>query len=311
MNRLVVSFAVVLLGLLAGCSSPCGPSNCVGCCDAQGACQAATPEHCGQTGALCATCQPFTQCFAGQCVGQGSGGNGSGNGATTSGGATGSTGQSTTTSTTGFTTVGSSGSTTTTGAASTTGSTSTTGASTTSTATGTTGTAGTTGTTGVSCAPSGACTAAAACCSGSCNVNGVCDPPGTATCSQLTLTGPQISATYVVGSPPALNGGGPIPDGVYVLTDLTRYAPSAPDGGFPTSTSRGTERFQGTLLQFVNETNASATLFSASETFTVSGNAINYARTCPSALSGTTQYEISGTQLKLLSGTTLRTFTLQ
>lgn len=37
---------------------PCGPSNCAGCCDEGGACQAGTADvACGLAGAQCATCK--------------------------------------------------------------------------------------------------------------------------------------------------------------------------------------------------------------------------------------------------------------
>lgn len=74
--RTLSLFALAALLLLAGCGSTCGPDNCAGCCDANGACQVSADATCGQQGAACTDCtvlQPSAHmsafsCVSGQCV---------------------------------------------------------------------------------------------------------------------------------------------------------------------------------------------------------------------------------------------------
>lgn len=50
----------------AGSSEPCGPGNCTGCCDSNGACVEGTLlSACGRDGGMCSTCPVL--CVAGQC----------------------------------------------------------------------------------------------------------------------------------------------------------------------------------------------------------------------------------------------------
>ena len=55
------------------CVTPCGPDNCVGCCDSGGQCQTAgAASACGSNGATCATCSGATsKCESGQCINPG------------------------------------------------------------------------------------------------------------------------------------------------------------------------------------------------------------------------------------------------
>lgn len=179
MRAVLFAAALAAVAALAGCGTPCGPSNCAGCCDASGACQAPAVDSCGLNGAACMTCVGVQQCIQGTCAFPGGGSGGGGNtgsataGTSSSGVSSGSSGASTTSSTGGSS--GSTGETSgTTGSATTTTSSSgTTGEGTTTTSTsssgGTTGettgsSSGTTtggstgGTTGTTTGSSGACT---------------------------------------------------------------------------------------------------------------------------------------------------------
>ncbi|MBS2027101.1 MAG: hypothetical protein JST54_04280 [Deltaproteobacteria bacterium] len=81
---------------LVGCGQSCGPGNCAGCCDANGACQGASPQTCGQNGAACVTCLSFQSCFEGACFSPGGSGNGNSSGGNSTNG-TSATGSGTTT----------------------------------------------------------------------------------------------------------------------------------------------------------------------------------------------------------------------
>ncbi len=86
--------ALLLLLSFAACSPPapsCDTTNCTGCCDAQGTCQAGNVgAACGQLGLACSICQPTDSCVVGLCIsragsggGAGGGGGGGGGGGTT------------------------------------------------------------------------------------------------------------------------------------------------------------------------------------------------------------------------------------
>lgn len=89
---------VVCVLVVAACGAPepvCDPSSCVGCCDANGVCQAGnTRDACGPVAGMCATCGLGESCLANACViasnvGGGAatgGGDGSGGGAASGGG---------------------------------------------------------------------------------------------------------------------------------------------------------------------------------------------------------------------------------
>jgi hypothetical protein len=54
--------------------TPCGPTNCSGCCDASGACQlGTTPADCGSGGGACVLCGLGQTCSAGACTFGGTG----------------------------------------------------------------------------------------------------------------------------------------------------------------------------------------------------------------------------------------------
>ena len=60
---------------LAGCGAegsgpPCNATNCVGCCDSAGNCQAASEGSCGINGSQCKLCLSGQKCFDGACVKQ-------------------------------------------------------------------------------------------------------------------------------------------------------------------------------------------------------------------------------------------------
>jgi hypothetical protein len=60
----VVAFVLVL----AGCSHPCGPANCGGCCDATGTCVDGTvASACGQDGGTCSACDSSLRCVKNSC----------------------------------------------------------------------------------------------------------------------------------------------------------------------------------------------------------------------------------------------------
>jgi hypothetical protein len=53
----------------ADVTQPCGPDNCAGCCDSDGACQAGSSDlACGGGGGACITCAGDRRCEAGACV---------------------------------------------------------------------------------------------------------------------------------------------------------------------------------------------------------------------------------------------------
>jgi hypothetical protein len=52
----------------------CSASNCVGCCDANGACQDSAHITCGVNGATCRSCLAGTTCTVGVCIRDGAGG---------------------------------------------------------------------------------------------------------------------------------------------------------------------------------------------------------------------------------------------
>jgi hypothetical protein len=66
--RVAVAFVLLLVvSACVGCSNPpCGPSNCEGCCQADGSCSAGDQaEGCGTRGGACGTCGGTEQCVAG------------------------------------------------------------------------------------------------------------------------------------------------------------------------------------------------------------------------------------------------------
>jgi len=74
MRTLTIMITIAALAcLLAGCggdddASACGPSNCAGCCTADGLCVSGdAKDQCGTGGGACAACQSGT-CSAGTCV---------------------------------------------------------------------------------------------------------------------------------------------------------------------------------------------------------------------------------------------------
>ncbi|MDP1914740.1 MAG: hypothetical protein Q8L14_00755 [Myxococcales bacterium] len=89
----VLVVVAVLLG--AACGGPpatqvCGPTNCDGCCDAAGACQAGVVDSaCGRSGAACASCSSGLVCSVGACTPRFSSGGGSAVGGGSAGGAVG------------------------------------------------------------------------------------------------------------------------------------------------------------------------------------------------------------------------------
>ena len=67
MNRLLLAMVVLVAALAAGCGTPCGPSNCAGCCDPHGTCQATANDACGVGGTVCAVCTAVQSCVEGAC----------------------------------------------------------------------------------------------------------------------------------------------------------------------------------------------------------------------------------------------------
>jgi hypothetical protein len=68
MNRMLVG--VVAVGMTlggVGCATKCGPSNCGGCCDPSGLCEAPSASFCGLGGNVCTACAPVQACLAGVC----------------------------------------------------------------------------------------------------------------------------------------------------------------------------------------------------------------------------------------------------
>lgn len=85
--RLLPLLFLAAVLLLAGCTPPCSPDNCAGCCDATGACQRQSNFTCGANGAACMTCGLTMDCHAGFCaLPFGSGGSSGGGGGATGGG---------------------------------------------------------------------------------------------------------------------------------------------------------------------------------------------------------------------------------
>ena len=76
MNTIRWSIAGLALGVALAVAPSCGPqkarcnaSNCLGCCDATGACQIGTElSACGEKGAACASCTAAQICKAGACA---------------------------------------------------------------------------------------------------------------------------------------------------------------------------------------------------------------------------------------------------
>jgi hypothetical protein len=78
--------ATVLLAAGCGTQPICGPTNCDGCCDASGTCQAGTTTvACGAQGSTCEACSGAS-CFAGACIPAGGSGGGGGGGSSGVGG---------------------------------------------------------------------------------------------------------------------------------------------------------------------------------------------------------------------------------
>ncbi|MFZ5443160.1 MAG: hypothetical protein ACOZQL_24340 [Myxococcota bacterium] len=96
--RLQLTALLVVLGA-AGCGpaeqpSTCSPSNCLGCCDANGICNpGSTASACGFGGATCSACTAGLICSAGACINASTGGGGmTGGGGGATGGGGGATG---------------------------------------------------------------------------------------------------------------------------------------------------------------------------------------------------------------------------
>lgn len=73
MHRLAPLFLFAALVSCSGpVSKPCGPTNCSGCCDSAGVCQAgSTQQACGSGGLVCAQCNGTSTCGFGVCGGAG------------------------------------------------------------------------------------------------------------------------------------------------------------------------------------------------------------------------------------------------
>ncbi len=94
MSSIRLSFALcvgaLLFGVGCGPAKPkCLPSNCAGCCDAKGECNAVpSAQACGSRASMCVACVGDQVCLGGFCTGSGFGG-GSSSGGGTGGGSTG------------------------------------------------------------------------------------------------------------------------------------------------------------------------------------------------------------------------------
>ena len=69
----LVGVACLALFMVMGCGAegtgpPCGPTNCVGCCDGAGNCLAPTESNCGMNGSSCTLCLSGQKCYQGACV---------------------------------------------------------------------------------------------------------------------------------------------------------------------------------------------------------------------------------------------------
>jgi hypothetical protein len=80
----IAAFGLALGGaLLSGCTVPCHPSNCEGCCASTGVCSRGVDQtSCGSSGNSCDVCSNIQTCgvTAGKCVPAGSGGGSGGSG---------------------------------------------------------------------------------------------------------------------------------------------------------------------------------------------------------------------------------------
>lgn len=90
MKTLLIAVALCCSGMLVACGAPkCAASNCVGCCDSIGTCQAgSTVTACGLSGSVCAQCLA-SACVNGFCGTTGSGGSSGGGGGGATGGGVG------------------------------------------------------------------------------------------------------------------------------------------------------------------------------------------------------------------------------
>lgn len=86
-------FALLLAGVLLGCSAPprpCGPTSCAGCCTGAGECVLApSAVSCGGSGSSCRTCEAGQTCVSGLCASAGVMPGGTGGGSAAGGGSAG------------------------------------------------------------------------------------------------------------------------------------------------------------------------------------------------------------------------------
>ncbi len=69
MRSFTLAFAIAVLSGCPTAAPPCGPSNCTGCCDSSGTCQAGlTTQTCGSAGTSCAQCSVSDTCSFGKCT---------------------------------------------------------------------------------------------------------------------------------------------------------------------------------------------------------------------------------------------------
>jgi hypothetical protein len=97
--RTFIAIAAVGLALgaavLSGCTVPCHPSNCEGCCTSTGVCSRGVDQtSCGSSGNSCDVCSNIQTCSvtAGKCAPAGSGGGSGGSGGSGGGGGSGGAG---------------------------------------------------------------------------------------------------------------------------------------------------------------------------------------------------------------------------
>lgn len=93
--RLHALVPLVLLACSTATPPLCDPTQCEGCCGADGICHPSGPDHCGEAGAACSVCAADDLCLLGKCVdttAQSGGGSGGGGPSATGGSGNGSGG---------------------------------------------------------------------------------------------------------------------------------------------------------------------------------------------------------------------------
>lgn len=123
-------------------------------------------------------------------------------------------------------------------------------------------------------------------------------PDGASGCTTIVNAAPESTSATVKGDAPTATGG-TIADGTYFLTEFTVYDPAGTASAPSPSGLKVTLFIKGDLMLSVQEL-PDATVSTFSETFVVSGTALNRTLTCPKAAPDLKAvYSVSGSKLTI------------